>query len=111
MTLSGATYTLPGIYGKAERAEYLTKIEEAKKNPDNSCNDKEKLSDSVEIDGKYYRPPTSADCMFGLSFGYFDSFSPSGYYLTYQVSGYERGLTRMFDIESGEEVIFEEDKR
>lgn len=110
VSLSGETYTLPGIYGKSEREAYLENIEAAKSNPESSCNDQEKLIDSVEIDGKYYRPPMSADCMFGLNFGYFDSFSPSGFYLIYHVSGYERGDTRVVDIKTGEEVEFESGK-
>ena len=107
VTMPGKTYTFPGVYGKEERSRYLERIGSWSgcisyiqwPNP-------EQWTENVLIKWTYYYPPNHGDCMSWVrTFWYFDSFSPSGYYLIYRVYWWEWSEVRMIDIQTGKNIL------
>lgn len=103
VTISGKTYTLPGVYGNTERTKFLSAIKSGKCKATGA-------SDDVLVGGKKYASPSNADCAVAKRrFANFIGFSPSGYYLLYSVSGYESAVSRMVDVQNGKVMIETED--
>lgn len=95
-------FELPGVYGKKEIQEYNEFVK--------SENAKQVVSDKpqegyIKIDSKYYPIPSSWDAIMSKIFTTFRSFSPSGYYLLYDVWWFEYSGTKMVDVRTGKSVI------
>jgi hypothetical protein len=107
VTMSGRAYTFPGVYGKKERDRYMKNIWAG-----TWCVSyiqwphQEQWTENVLIKGTYYYPPNHGDCMSGVrTFGFFDSFSPSGYYIIYRVYWWEWSETIMIDTRTGRNIL------